>query len=206
MRYLMIFKNLRKRNANCSKGGGKNAKDYLIGVGIGCSIRAVPLERLYIKNFYLFLKQILMWPLAEVSPTTADVVYQIRSEIIIDLHLLYRSQGYSEAGITLKTANLLFLIPLIEVKYFFLNKSVNRKTTKLRAWCALWRKTSTSPSYLTCSLLMVVVAHTSTKRTINIILVPYMMTSGWSSVGLSDCLKCTTAQIYIFRFLGNISE
>jgi hypothetical protein len=39
----------------------------------------------------------------EISPETLQLAHRIRNEIIVDLHVFYRSQGFSEAEITLKT-------------------------------------------------------------------------------------------------------
>jgi hypothetical protein len=39
----------------------------------------------------------------EISPESLQLAMRVRNEIIIDLHLYYRSQGLSEAEITLKT-------------------------------------------------------------------------------------------------------
>ena len=38
-----------------------------------------------------------------------------RDQIIMDLHTYYRNQGLQESQITVKTANLLLLLPKIEV-------------------------------------------------------------------------------------------
>lgn len=56
---------------------------------------------------------------AEVSHETMNRVLQTRNEILIDLHLYYRSKGFSDTAVTLKTANLFMLIPKIEVNLLF---------------------------------------------------------------------------------------
>lgn len=44
------------------------------------------------------------------------LVMSTRENILVDLHTFYRSQGYVDSEITVKTANLLLLMPKIEVK------------------------------------------------------------------------------------------
>lgn len=51
------------------------------------------------------------------------LVMTTRENILIDLHTFYSSQGYIESEITIKTANLLLLIPKIEVMFNLFNKS-----------------------------------------------------------------------------------
>ncbi|KAL3123931.1 hypothetical protein niasHT_001761 [Heterodera trifolii] len=51
----------------------------------------------------------------EISRESLQMALQVRNDIIVDLHMHYRSQGLSEAEVTLKTANVFLLIPKLEV-------------------------------------------------------------------------------------------
>jgi len=49
------------------------------------------------------------------SQETMAIVARTKNQILSDLHAYYRAQGYQEAGITMKVANLLLLMPKLEV-------------------------------------------------------------------------------------------
>ncbi|KAI1709367.1 ligand-binding domain of nuclear hormone receptor domain-containing protein [Ditylenchus destructor] len=52
-----------------------------------------------------------------ISHETMGVVLRTRDNILVDLHNYYRSLGLIEAEVTVKTANLFFLMPKLEHLY-----------------------------------------------------------------------------------------
>ncbi|KAL3115604.1 hypothetical protein niasHT_014281 [Heterodera trifolii] len=61
----------------------------------------------------------------EISRESLQMALQVRNDIIVDLHMHYRSQGLSEAEVTLKTANVFLLIPKLENSVRFLREDFN---------------------------------------------------------------------------------
>lgn len=56
--------------------------------------------------------------LSNISLDTVQMIWSARSAIFEDLHIHYRSRGFSNVQISVKLGNLMMLIPKIQVRGF----------------------------------------------------------------------------------------
>uniref|UniRef100_A0A183C093 Nuclear receptor domain-containing protein n=1 Tax=Globodera pallida TaxID=36090 RepID=A0A183C093_GLOPA len=89
----------------------ENAMHYLVKTVVA-HMRHIELSEMEL----IALFGIFIWSDSEeISNESLQTALQVRNDIIVDLHMHYRSQGLSEAEVTLKTANVFLLIPKLEL-------------------------------------------------------------------------------------------
>ncbi|KAH7709585.1 Protein NHR-33 [Aphelenchoides avenae] len=88
----------------------ESAMSYIVSVVVA-HMRSVDLTEVEL----MALAGMFLWKdKADVSEDTAATIRRTRDNILVDLHNYYRTSGYAEHEVTIKTANLFLLIPKLE--------------------------------------------------------------------------------------------
>uniref|UniRef100_A0A914GPB8 Uncharacterized protein n=1 Tax=Globodera rostochiensis TaxID=31243 RepID=A0A914GPB8_GLORO len=96
----------------------ENAMSYLVKTVVA-HMRLIKLTEMeLVALFGMFI-----WSDSEsISQESLQTALQVRNDIIVDLHMHYRSLGLAEAEVTLKTANVFLLIPKLQNSMRFLRE------------------------------------------------------------------------------------
>jgi hypothetical protein len=97
----------------------ESAMDYVVNVVVAHMrhINITEMELMALFGMFIWKDSV------NLSSETMAVVLKTRDNILVDLHTYYRSLGLMEAEVTVKTANLFFLMPKLETSVKLLKEN-----------------------------------------------------------------------------------